>query len=43
MKAWQLSRYGEPEDVLELASVPRPVPGEPARSVTVPPVSACVT
>ena len=27
MKAWQLSRYGEPEDVLELADVPRPVPG----------------
>ena len=27
MKAWQLSRYGEPEDVLELAEVPRPVPG----------------
>ena len=27
MKAWQLSRYGEPEDVLELAEVPRPEPG----------------
>jgi NADPH2:quinone reductase len=27
VKAWQLSRYGEPEDVLELADVPRPVPG----------------
>jgi NADPH2:quinone reductase len=27
VKAWQLSRYGEPEDVLELAEVPRPVPG----------------
>ncbi|MGH3251131.1 MAG: alcohol dehydrogenase catalytic domain-containing protein, partial [Trebonia sp.] len=27
MKAWQLSRYGEAEDVLELADVPRPVPG----------------
>ena len=27
MKAWQLSRYGEPEDVLELADVPRPLPG----------------
>ncbi|HEY6493853.1 MAG TPA: NADPH:quinone oxidoreductase family protein [Trebonia sp.] len=27
MKAWQVSRYGEPHDVLELASVPRPEPG----------------
>ncbi len=27
MKAWQLSRYGEPEDVLELAEVPAPGPG----------------
>jgi NADPH:quinone reductase len=27
VKAWQLSRYGEPEDVLELADVLRPVPG----------------
>ena len=27
MKAWQLSRLGEPEDVLELTDVPRPVPG----------------
>ena len=27
MKAWQLSRYGEPEDVLELAEVPQPSPG----------------
>jgi NADPH:quinone reductase len=27
MKAWQLSRYGEPEDVLELADVARPEPG----------------
>lgn len=27
MKAWQVSRPGEPEDVLELASVPGPVPG----------------
>ena len=27
MKAWQVSRYGEPEDVLEMAEVPRPVPG----------------
>jgi NADPH2:quinone reductase len=27
VKAWQLSRPGEPEDVLELASVPRPEPG----------------
>ena len=27
MKAWQVSRLGEPEDVLELAEVPRPVPG----------------
>ena len=27
MKAWQVSRHGEPEDVLELAEVPRPVPG----------------
>ena len=27
LKAWQVSRHGEPEDVLELAEVPRPVPG----------------
>ncbi len=27
MKAWHVSRYGEPQDVLELAEVPRPVPG----------------
>jgi NADPH:quinone reductase len=27
VKSWQVSRYGEPEDVLELAEVPRPVPG----------------
>jgi NADPH2:quinone reductase len=27
VKAWQLSRYGEPEDVLELAEVPPPEPG----------------
>jgi NADPH:quinone reductase len=27
VKTWQLSRYGEPEDVLEFADVPRPVPG----------------
>jgi NADPH:quinone reductase len=27
VKAWQLSRYGEPEDVLELADVPLPAPG----------------
>jgi NADPH2:quinone reductase len=27
VKAWQLSRYGEPEDVLELTDVPPPVPG----------------
>ena len=27
MKAWQLTRYGEPQDVLELADVPRPAPG----------------
>jgi NADPH2:quinone reductase len=27
MKSWQLSRYGEPEEVLELADVPRLVPG----------------
>jgi NADPH2:quinone reductase len=27
VKAWQMSRYGEPEDVLELAEVPRPEPG----------------
>ena len=27
MKAWQASRLGEPEDVLELAEVPRPVAG----------------
>jgi NADPH2:quinone reductase len=27
VKAWQISRYGEPQDVLELAEVPRPEPG----------------
>ena len=27
MKAWQVNRHGEPEDVLELLEVPRPVPG----------------
>jgi NADPH2:quinone reductase len=27
MKAWQVSRYGEPEDVLELNDVPQPEPG----------------
>ena len=27
MKAWQVGRYGEPEHVLEMADVPRPVPG----------------
>lgn len=27
MKAWQVGRYGEPEDALELADIPRPVPG----------------
>jgi NADPH2:quinone reductase len=27
LKAWQLSRHGEPEDVLELTEVPRPEPG----------------
>jgi NADPH:quinone reductase len=27
VKAWQLTRYGEPQDVLELADVPRPAPG----------------
>jgi len=27
VKSWLVSRYGEPEDVLELAEVPRPVPG----------------
>ena len=27
MKAWQLTRYGEPRDVLELAEVSRPEPG----------------
>ncbi len=27
MRAWQVSRHGEPEDVLELAEVPRPAPG----------------
>ena len=27
MKAWQVTRYGEPEDVLELTEVPRPSPG----------------
>jgi NADPH:quinone reductase len=27
VKAWQLTRHGEPEAALELADVPRPVPG----------------
>jgi NADPH:quinone reductase len=27
VKSWQASRPGEPEDVLELAEVPRPAPG----------------
>jgi NADPH:quinone reductase len=27
VKAWQVSRYGEPRDVLELADIPEPVPG----------------
>jgi NADPH:quinone reductase len=27
MKAWQLGRYGEPEDVLEMVETPRPAPG----------------
>jgi NADPH:quinone reductase len=27
VKAWQVSRHGEPHDVLELAEVPRPAPG----------------
>ena len=27
MKAWQLARRGEPATALELADVPRPVPG----------------
>ncbi len=27
MKAWQVSGYGEPQDVLELAEAPRPDPG----------------
>ena len=27
MKAWQVRRYGEPRDVLELADLPRPEPG----------------
>src|SRR6202034_1992023 len=27
VKAWQVSRPGEPEDVLELADIPRPEPG----------------
>jgi len=27
VKAWQVTRYGEPEDVLELTEVPRPSPG----------------
>jgi len=27
VKAWQVTRYGEPEDVMELADVPRPAPG----------------
>ena len=28
MKAWQVSRHGEPEDVLELAEVPQPSAGQ---------------
>jgi NADPH2:quinone reductase len=28
VKAWQVARHGEPEDVLELAEVPRPEPGQ---------------
>lgn len=28
MKAWQVRRHGEPRDVLELADLPRPEPGE---------------
>jgi NADPH2:quinone reductase len=28
VKAWQLRSYGEPEEVLELADRPRPVPGQ---------------
>ncbi|HVT71202.1 MAG TPA: NADPH:quinone oxidoreductase family protein [Trebonia sp.] len=27
MKAWQVARHGEPEDILELADIPRPAPG----------------
>ena len=27
MKAWQVTQHGEPEDVLELADIPRPEPG----------------
>ena len=27
MKAWQVSRYGEPQEVLKLAEVPQPSPG----------------
>jgi NADPH2:quinone reductase len=27
VKAWQVSRYGEPQEVLELAEVPQPSPG----------------
>jgi NADPH:quinone reductase len=27
VKAWQVSRHGEPQDVLELAELPRPEPG----------------
>jgi len=27
VKAWHVSRYGEPQDVLELAEVPQPAPG----------------
>jgi NADPH2:quinone reductase len=28
MKAWQVSRHGEPRDVLELVELPQPVPGQ---------------
>ncbi len=27
MKAWQVTRHGEPRDVLELVDLPRPEPG----------------
>ena len=27
MKAWQVTRHGEPEEVLQLADIPRPAPG----------------